>query len=710
MYTAQTLTESSRFPRLPLAKYFQVAAIAIVGIALSIAAMYLLDDSIRTKRQMEFDKAVGSVVARLEQGTTTYENVLRNLDALFRNSVQVVRDVFELYSTVPAESNPAIRCIGYASIVTPRELGEFTFYARSERYYDYHVQPPGERPLYMPVLYAVPYPQRASVIGFDLLSRPELAEAAMRAQQKRTIIASQVFTVQRDTAAVVLMIPTQHKNSSDVVLPTAHSRYDGVLFVEMDVRKFLQTSLGDSVASDRMLNFRVLEDGAGRTPSVIATFGTSDAPTSEDAFHTERRIAIADRTFLVEFTSAPILTQGIENYFGIFALGGGIITTLILCGFVLSVLSAHERAVQLADRITEGNRRILEASRDIIGTITLDGGKWQTVNPAVQSVLGYEPALVVGRLMTQYVATEPERIRLLSTLGSKELDSTTLELQMVAADGSLRWISWNISIARQEGIAYVVGRDVTLEHQARQELELRSRQVQLAEQLALEASASKSAFMQRLTRYLRSSLVTTLEGMHHMVLQMDPSNERQTRFVKLANESSDRLFAIVNDLLDVAGEHSVNGPDTVELGRILHQAQQTYRTWGGSCIFIERSVEHGTRLAAEERVVAEAFANLFAALTAGARSGAIELTTIINAQEQVLEVQVLAPYSLEVAEQIRVFNRSQQHLVEALAHDRDDILFRLGIAASQIRRVGGTFSVETLGQEGNVALITIPLA
>ncbi|RMF34737.1 MAG: PAS domain S-box protein [Chlorobiota bacterium] len=710
MYTAQTLTETTRFPRLPLGKYLQVAAIAVIGIALSIAAMYLLDDFIRTKRQMEFDKAVGSVVARLEQGTATYENVLRNLDALFRNSVQVVRDVFELYSTVPAESNPAIRCIGYASIVTPRELGEFTFYARSERYYDYHIQPPGERPLYMPVLYAVPYPQRASVIGFDLLSRPELAEAAMRAQQKRTIIASQVFTVQRDTVSMVLMIPTQHKNSSDVVLPTAHSRYDGVLFVEMDVRKFLQTSLGDSVASDRMISFRVLDEWSGRTPTVVATFGTSDGLNVENAFRSERRIAIADRTFRVEFTSAPILTQGIENYFGIFALGGGIITTLIFCGFVLSVLSAHERAVRLADRITEGNRRILEASRDIIGTITLDGGKWQTVNPAVQSVLGYDPESVIGRLITQYVATEPERIRLLSALGSKEHDSTTLELQMVAADGSIRWISWNISIARVEGIAYAVGRDVTLEHQARQELELRSRQVHLAEQLALEANASKSAFMQRLTRYLRSSLVTTLEGMHHMVLEMDPSNEGQTRFVKLANESSDRLFAIVNDLLDVAGEHAVNHTEAVELGCILHHAQKSYRTSGGSCIFVERSVEHGTHLAAEEHVVAEAFANLFVGLTAGARSGAIELTTIINAQEQVLEVQVLAPYSGHVAELIGVFNRSQHDLVEALAHDRDDILFRFGLAASQIRRVGGTFSVETLGQEGNVALITLPLA
>lgn len=710
MYTAQTLTEKFRFPRLPLGKYLQVAAIGILGFTLSFAAMYLLDDSIRTKRQMEFDKAVSTVVTRLEQGTTTYENVLRNLDALFRNSVQVVRDVFELYSTVPAESNPAIRCIGYASIVTPHELGEFTFYARSERYYDYHIQPPGERPLYMPVLYAVPNPQRRDVIGFDLLSRPELAEAALRAQQKRTIIASQVFAIQSDTTSMVLMIPTQHKNSSDVVLPTAHSRYDGVLFVEMDVRKFLRSSLGDSVASDRMITFRVLDEWSRGTPTVVATFGTSDGVDFDHAFHAERHIAIADRTFRVEFTSAPILTQGLENYFGLFALGGGIITTLIFCGFVLSVLSAHERAVRLADRITEGNRRILEASRDIIGTITLDGGTWQTVNPAVRSVLGYEPAMVIGRLMTQYIATEPERIRLLSALGSKEHDSTTLELQMIGSDGSIHWISWNISIARQEGIAYAIGRDVSLEHQARQELELRSRQVQLAEQLALEANASKSAFMQRLTRYLRTSLVTALEGMHHMVLQMDPSNEGQTRFVKLANESSDRLFAIVNDLLDVAAEHAINHADTVELGRILHQAQQTYRTWGGSCIFVERSVEHGTRLAAEEPVVTEAFANLFVGLTAGSRSGAIELTTIINAQEQVLEVQVLAPYSGNVAELIGVFNRSQQHLVEALTQDREDILFRFGLAASQIRRVGGTFSVETLSQEGNVALITLPLA
>lgn len=127
MYTAETV--SSRFapPRLPVRKYLQVGIIALIGFAISVGVMNLLNSSLQTRRQMEFDKAVNSVVSRLEQGAATYENVLRNLDALYRNSVQVVRDVFELYSTVPAESNPAIRSIGYASIVRANELGEFTF-------------------------------------------------------------------------------------------------------------------------------------------------------------------------------------------------------------------------------------------------------------------------------------------------------------------------------------------------------------------------------------------------------------------------------------------------------------------------------------------------------------------------------------------------------------------------------------------------------
>ena len=57
----------------------------------------------------------------------------------------------------------------------------------------------------------------------------------MRAQQKRTMVGSQVFMFHGDTASIVLMVLTNQKSSADVVLPTAHSQYDGVLFVEIDV-------------------------------------------------------------------------------------------------------------------------------------------------------------------------------------------------------------------------------------------------------------------------------------------------------------------------------------------------------------------------------------------------------------------------------------------------------------------------------------------
>ncbi|MCX7929544.1 MAG: CHASE domain-containing protein [Chlorobi bacterium] len=713
MYTAHTVAHQGHPIRLPLRKYLQVASIAVVGIAISIGVMRLLDNSLQTRRQMEFDKAVNSVVSRIEQGTATYENVLRNLDALYRNSVQVVRDVFELYSTVPAESNPAIRGIGYANIVTARELEEFTFYARSERYYDYTVHPPGSRPQYIPVLYAVPYPERRDVIGYDLLSRAELADAISRAQQKRSIVSSKVFDFGTDTASLFLMIATQQQGNVNVLLPTAHSRFDGILFVEIDIPRFLRTSLGDSVASDRNIEFRVLDDWSSRSPSVVASFGVDPegwSRTDPQALVAERTIPIGDRSFKLEFRSAPTLTHGSENYFGIFALVSGLITTAVLCGFVLSVMSAQQRAVALADRITEGNRRILESSRDIIGTLTLDG-RWQTVNPAIEQVLGYQPLEVNGTLVTQYIASEPERVQFLSRLADRSGQMHSIEVGMICRDAAVRWVSWNISIAYSEGIAYIVGRDVTIERKAREELQLRSRQVHLAEQLALEANASKSAFIQRLTRYLRSSLVTTLDGMHQMVMTMDATNDRQLRFVKLANESSDRLFAIVSDLLDIAQDEQQRTDNTAQLASVLRRAEQLYTGNGGLCSLVERSVDGNTLLHVEETVVSHALANLLTAFSSGMRGGTIEVTTIINTREQVLELQVLAQYSSDVATMIARFNRCQDQIIEALSGDSGDVLFRLGLAATQIRRVGGTFSVETLGEDGgNVALLTLPIA
>ncbi|MCS7303016.1 MAG: CHASE domain-containing protein [Bacteroidota bacterium] len=707
MYTAQIVAEENIRTRLPLSKYLVVVSILLGGIALSVAIMYILDNSLRTRRQMEFERAVSSVITRIEQGVVTYENVLRNLDGLYRNSVQVVRDVFELYSTVPAESNPAIRSIGYANLVSARELPEFIFYARSERYYDYSLIPPGKRPEYVPILYAVPYPKRRDLIGFDMLSKPELAETITRAQGKRSIVGSQVFRFRGDTMSIFLMVATQQKKTANVLLPTTHSRFDGVLFVELDFAAFLKYSLSDSVASDRKLIFAVSDNSAGMIQTQLASFGSLDS-IHEGAFHAERFVAFADRAFKFEFWSSPALTAGIESYFGLFALIAGIAITLTLSGFMLSVMSSQQRAVTLADRITEGNRRILEASRDIIGTINLDG-KWLTVNPAVQTILGYSPEEIRGTLIVNYISTDTERIRLMSALANQQVDEHQIDVRMRTREGAERWISWNISIARAENIAYIIGRDVTLERQAQQELTLRARQVQLAEQLAQEASASKSAFIRRLTRYLRSSLITTLDGMHKMVMNMDPTNDRHVQFVKLANESSDRLFGIVSDLLDVAHDTEYAKELNTPLTTILRHAEQLYTKAGGRISFIERSIHRDVCLSVEEHTVASGLANLFLSLSTGASHGAIEITTLVNTQEYVLELQVLAPYIQNVALMIAQFNRSQSALVDALASDRDEIMFRLGLAASQIRRVGGTFSVETLGEEGNVALITLPL-
>src|SRR5262245_53843520 len=132
MYTAHTMTEEGGnkkiLSHLPFRKIVPALFVLITGIGLSFVAKNLMDYKVESDRQVEFDKSVSSVVSRLESGVTNQEQVVSNLDGLFKASVQVVRDVFELYSTVPAHSNPYILSVGYASRVKQDQLESFSFY------------------------------------------------------------------------------------------------------------------------------------------------------------------------------------------------------------------------------------------------------------------------------------------------------------------------------------------------------------------------------------------------------------------------------------------------------------------------------------------------------------------------------------------------------------------------------------------------------
>lgn len=726
MFTAHNFDKSetkSTFFKIPMKKMLPIVLTVVAGVALSVIGMNLTNYKVESDRQIEFDKSVSSVLSRVQNATANQEQVVKNLDGLFAASVQVVRDVFELYSTVPAKSNPYILSIGYASKVTAQDADNFVYYNRSERYYDYQIKPSGTRSLYQPISYIVPFEQNAHLSGYDLLSNQTFSEIIQKAQTKKGLVCSPVFNFRgSDTNSIVLMQTVEKKKSASSLTPeeslfqTTSDMFDGIIYVELNATKFLKTVIGDSVGSDKNIVFDFYDDNkAGLDKSVFSSNNKKNLTAAyKQIIAADKFITIGDRQFRMRFANAQEFGSGIQAYLGWITLALGLLTTFGLAGFLYSVVSSNQRALDIADKITSSNRRILESSRDIIATFDL-AGVWKSVNPAVTSILGYETQEVEGRHISKFLAGDNANESIYSILertGDESAENFVVPMKTKA--GHIRWVNWSFAKSQAEQCIYCTGRDITEAKFAEEEIQLKSRQVELAEQLALEANDFKSNFLVRLTDHLRQELTGTLSGLHKIASNIDYSDDNQLAFLKMANNSSDQLYNIVNDLIDVANEgKNANGSyDRVTLHNCLLETARTLKDKyliDRECSIDYTNISHDAAIKGDSSTISNAFSLLVSALTDGMRVSKVELYADTNAHEKVMEIQILGPENKATADMIKLYNVSTNSLMENLRNDENNILFRLAVASSQIRRMNGNMSTETLGEEGNVVLITLPM-
>jgi PAS domain S-box-containing protein len=105
--------------------------------------------------------------------------------------------------------------------------------------------------------------------------------------------------------------------------------------------------------------------------------------------------------------------------------------------------------------------RLFSLSLDLICVATTDG-RFETVNPAFEQLLGFSEAEVLARPILSFVhpddlqATRDELAQL-----DRGEPTVRFENRYLTASGDLRWIAWKAVPRPQEGRIYAVGRDVT---------------------------------------------------------------------------------------------------------------------------------------------------------------------------------------------------------------------------------------------------------
>lgn len=99
--------------------------------------------------------------------------------------------------------------------------------------------------------------------------------------------------------------------------------------------------------------------------------------------------------------------------------------------------------------------------------------KIEMINDAVYTILGYKPEQVIGRSLWEFVVGN-NREQFVSQINTarESQQSFELETQTVAADGTVKWISW--SAVNRNGKWYASGRDTTDKKRIIAELELLS--------------------------------------------------------------------------------------------------------------------------------------------------------------------------------------------------------------------------------------------
>jgi PAS domain S-box-containing protein len=213
----------------------------------------------------------------------------------------------------------------------------------------------------------------------------------------------------------------------------------------------------------------------------------------------------------------------------------------------------------VAERTAERNR-IWEMSRDLFAIMGFDG-LLKAINPAWEATLGLDRDTILARDFSQQVHPEdhPKVIRMMEELSAGET-VVGFEDRLLHADGSWRWISWTLIPAND--VFYAVGRDVTAEKQAAEELQ--------RAQEALRQSQKMDA-MGQLTGGVAhdfNNLLTPIVGSLDMFQRRGIGGERERRLIDGAAQAAERAKTLVQRLLAFARRQPLQ-PIAVDVGKLI---------------------------------------------------------------------------------------------------------------------------------------------
>lgn len=693
-------------------KTYSAYIVLLLVVIASFVVMLFVKSSVESDQRLAFEKASNSIISRVDKHNQNIMHVQSSIQNLFEKTF-VVKSVFELNSLNLVQTYKSLIGINYVYEVYPNQLPEFVHSVRSQGYYDLEIHPKADRERYYIVEYVVPFEGNEERSGFDYASDDIALEYIKKSAELDSTLVTPIYEYRKGVTGFQIITAIYKEGENRETLDQGIENNQGTLILELDSKMFFEEALGEGNASDSTVYFTVTDP----SESDKLVYKSEKAPSTIDAnpvVSETKDLLVANKTFKIHIATVPGFggdTQVLLPYISLVVV---LIIGIMLFAFLISVITARERAQEIAERLTLSQRRIFDTSNDIIGILDLNG-TWKTVNNAITPILGIDSEVVIGSHLDTYYKNEIDRKELVATVAETKEETAFNQTALMKVNTIEKWIDWNFSISKEDGLIYAIGRDVTLEKEAESLNIIKSRQRNLAEHYAKEANISKSFLIRDISDKLLK-LIDENQNNLHKLNQADivVSEENENVLINFEQNSN-----IIYNIVDSMKENTILSDNSHDyrivkvnfLSKLESAINKAKAKYSANNLVINAEWNRLTDLFvyANEQNLEETFNLIFHTLVINTLNVEINLQIEKNNFENVMELEILCSNNVTLSEIVEKFKSNRNNLFDMISAQDEDLIYNIALIESDFKRMNGNITIETLEKDETLFIITIPL-
>jgi PAS domain S-box-containing protein len=713
-------TKSKKESAFSIKKAYPAYIVLLLLIIASIFVRFFIEKNIKDSLSIEFQKSSASVMNRISAHYYKQIEVLNSMNGLYDLLVEVVKTYFELYATIPTRSYPSILSVSYIPQVKYQDLDQFIINAKNLGYFDYELKSNIKSEIYFPFVNIVPEIKNYHRIGIDLGNDEKATRAIYRARDNNKMTSTDCYIIRNpDTLGFYIFYPIYFRNSERSNIEERRKNFQGLLSLEINLPQFIKEALSGegmnqnvSVPSDSTIIFEIIgTDDNDKEYSVYKSANYILLKDFTPILTIKNKLKIADKEYSVKFYTTPDYGGKFQSILPNISLVISIILSFAFFGFILTQMTNKARAIEIADRMTKSQRRIVDTSNDIIAVMDSDLN-WKSMNPASLAILGYLPDELLGNKFVDNVFDKSIANQILDLYNNGIDDHVQiLDIQMKNKEGEIVWVNWSFTFSITDEMIYCIGRNVTFEKANEEIAKLRSKQIESTEIISREANYSKSFFMKEISHQIRNSLTGILGYLQLIQQKVYESESELETYIDFAADSSEELFTYITDIDEAAKLNEVDTSfinyNNINLSEIFNNVKKLDE-------FENKSVTFNTNINYEENdsiinlladynTVYEIISDSVSLLSVGNSSINYDINVEINQQEGAVEIQIMTNSNNAVHELIELYKQNSNNIINILKYDIEDVLFRINKISSSMRLLRGSFKIESFGEnDGNL--------